>query len=301
MIAAVRTMWAFSRPHTIIGSVVSILALYAIICEDRLAAHLPLLLPALVAGIGCNVFIVGINQVADVNIDRINKPYLPVAAGVLSLQQAKTIVFGALLLSLIAAFSISPALFGIVLLSAAIGWAYSMPPFYLKKHHLTAALAIVFVRGILINIGGFLVINYEVNGIIALPGDVKVLSAFIVVFSLVIAWFKDLPDMEGDAAYRISTLAIVSSPRFVFFTGNLLVILVFLLTIFLKYRELPDYYPPPLKTAVLFYGNIFLLLLFVASSLSADLTRQRSVQRYYKRFWGFFFGEYLLYLAAYVL
>ena len=39
----------------------------------------------LVAGYGVNVFIVGLNQITDVEIDRINKPYLPIAAGDLTL------------------------------------------------------------------------------------------------------------------------------------------------------------------------------------------------------------------------
>ncbi|MBK6574488.1 MAG: UbiA family prenyltransferase [Saprospiraceae bacterium] len=42
----------------------------------------------------------GINQIADVNIDKINKPYLPIPSKVLSMQQAKYIVITALLLSL---------------------------------------------------------------------------------------------------------------------------------------------------------------------------------------------------------
>ena len=42
----------------------------------------------LVAGLSVNVFIVGINQITDVEIDRVNKPYLPIAAGDLSLERA---------------------------------------------------------------------------------------------------------------------------------------------------------------------------------------------------------------------
>ena len=39
-----------------------------------------------------NVFIIGINQIEDVEIDRLNKPWLPIAAGDLSLEAARRIV-----------------------------------------------------------------------------------------------------------------------------------------------------------------------------------------------------------------
>jgi homogentisate phytyltransferase/homogentisate geranylgeranyltransferase len=300
MINTVKTIWAFSRPHTIIGSAISIIALYSIICEGKLLAHIPLLFLTLAIGISCNVFIVGINQIADVSIDRINKPYLPIAAGILSVHRAKLIVYGSLLLSLSLALWISPYLFYIILLSGAIGWAYSMPPFYWKKHHATAAFAIVFVRGVLINIGGFLVVNYEVNHLVGLPDDVKLLSLFIIVFSIVISWFKDLPDMEGDSVHRIRTLAIVYSPRFVFIAGNLLIVLTFLCTLLMKYPELMRPGTAVFKVRVLFYGNCCLLLLFLLHGLTANLSEHEAVQKFYKRFWVFFFAEYLLYLVAYL-
>ena len=46
----------------------------------------------LLAGAAVNVYIVGLNQCEDVEIDRINKPGLPIAAGRLSLRTAWRIV-----------------------------------------------------------------------------------------------------------------------------------------------------------------------------------------------------------------
>ena len=296
----VKTIWAFSRPHTVIGSVISIITLYIIICKNNKTEHLPLLLMALTIGVSCNIFIVGINQIADVNIDKINKPYLPIPAGALTIQNAKIITYISLLLSLGFALYISPYLFIIIFLSGTIGWAYSMPPLYLKKHHLTAALAISFVRGVLINIGGFMVFNYLVNKSFNLPDDVKILSAFIIIFSIVISWFKDLPDMEGDAIYRIKTLAIVYSPRSTFIIGNMLIVLTFMLSIFLKYPNVINSRASTFQAMLLFYGNIFLLLLFVINSFTINLAKHQSVKKFYKRFWWFFFAEYMLYLMAYM-
>jgi len=294
------TLWKFSRPHTVIGSAISIVTLYIIICKDCKSEHLPLLMMVLIMGVACNVFIVGINQIADVNIDLINKPYLPIPAGILSVQRAKIIVSVALILSLSLALFISIYLFLIIFLSAAIGWAYSMPPLYLKKHHLTSALAITIVRGILINVGGFLVINYIVNKSIGLPTDVKILAGFIIIFSFVISWFKDLPDIEGDSKYKIKTLAIVYSPKSVFIIGTFLISLTYLITISLKLPDIINTPTPPLSALVLFYGNIFLFVLFVFNSFAIDLTNHGSIKIFYKRFWLFFFAEYMLFLIAYI-
>jgi homogentisate phytyltransferase / homogentisate geranylgeranyltransferase len=173
------TLWKFSRPHTIIGSIISICTLYLIVCDKAQTLHPMYLLMALIIGINCNIFIVGINQIADVNIDKINKPYLPLPSGTLSVKQAKVIVCIAICISLSVALLISPWLFAIIVLSTSIGWAYSMPPFHLKQHHLPAALAITTVRGVLVNAGGFLVFNHIVNNSLELPENVKILTLFI--------------------------------------------------------------------------------------------------------------------------
>jgi homogentisate phytyltransferase/homogentisate geranylgeranyltransferase len=256
---------------------------------------------ALCIGITTNIFIVGINQIADVAIDKINKPYLPIASGALSIQSAKYIIGTALCISLSLALYISPYLFGIIALAATIGWAYSMPPFYLKQHHVTAALSITFVRGILLNAGGFIVFNYLVNHTLKMPENVKILTIFIVVFSIVIAWFKDLPDIAGDAQYNIKTFAILYSPKIALTTGIVLVSSAYLLIIYIKYIDYALSENPTFKTQTLLFGHILLLFLFIINAFSIQLKEHRSIERFYKRFWGFFFAEYLVYLVAYTL
>ena len=92
-------LWRFSRPHTVIGTTVSIVCLYLIAVDT---------LPGLgLGGRGCgtcsgrwspglavNVYIVGVNQIEDVEIDRVNKPFLPLAAGDMTHEQARAIVGG---------------------------------------------------------------------------------------------------------------------------------------------------------------------------------------------------------------
>src|SRR5690348_15502058 len=81
-------LWRFARPHTIVGTTLSVLSLYAIATTTftgvALDTRLFELFWTLVAAWCVNVFIVGVNQLEDVEIDRVNKPYLPIAAGDLS-------------------------------------------------------------------------------------------------------------------------------------------------------------------------------------------------------------------------
>ena len=296
---ALMTLWKFSRPHTIIGSVIGIYTLFFIIYDQQdIQSHFYLIM-ALIIAITCNVFIVGINQVADVHIDKINKPYLPIPSGLLSVQQAKIIVYAALCISLGLALFISPYLFGIIAMATSIGWAYSMPPFYLKQHHISAALAIATVRGVLLNAGGFFVFNHLINNSLEMPENMKVLTLFIIVFSIVISWFKDLPDIEGDAKYHIKTFAILYSPRVVLIAGNLLVGFAYAFTISLKWLDYISEDMASFKTSVLLYGHLILLGLFIINAFSIRLNKHESIKKFYKRFWWFFFAEYALYLLAF--
>ncbi len=47
------------------------------------------LLQALLPALLMNIAIVGLNQLTDVEIDRVNKPYLPLASGELTIPQVR--------------------------------------------------------------------------------------------------------------------------------------------------------------------------------------------------------------------
>ncbi|MEJ2637168.1 MAG: UbiA family prenyltransferase, partial [Calditrichia bacterium] len=75
--------WEFTRPHTIIGTSLSLFGLFIIAqaAAGYRTLDLAAFILALVSCLGANIYIVGLNQLQDVEIDRINKPYLPLAAG----------------------------------------------------------------------------------------------------------------------------------------------------------------------------------------------------------------------------
>ena len=106
---------------------------------------------ALLAG---NGFIVGINQIYDVEIDVVNKPFLPVAAGELSPKAAWILV-----VALAAAgVALSWGVFGreigtLYAFGLTLGAVYSVPPLRLKTKPVPAFLIIATVRGFLLNFG----------------------------------------------------------------------------------------------------------------------------------------------------
>lgn len=101
------------------------------------------------------------NQVTDIEIDKINKPYLPIASGKLTKTNGIIIITSSLLISLFMIFilfknTISSFLQLTIIGSGILGTLYSLSPFRLKKYPLLAAFCILVVRGSLVNMGFFL-------------------------------------------------------------------------------------------------------------------------------------------------
>jgi hypothetical protein len=136
-----------------LGSAVCIPALTLYAAPAGAALSLPLLqgvLYALPAALLMNVYITGLNQLLDIEIDRINKPDLPLASGELSPLAGSLLVAGALVLSLGLGWWhpwLSTNALRITLLgSALLGTLYSAPPFRLKRFPLLASACIITVR-----------------------------------------------------------------------------------------------------------------------------------------------------------
>jgi len=285
-----RILWQFSRPHTIIGSLCSITALYIMACGGRqTGVHLLLYAGTLVSALACNLFIVGINQLADVELDKINKPWLPLAAGTLSRKNALLIVYIALAISLITAFFCGWVLLLVIAVILLIGTAYSLPPFKLKQHHLPAALAITLVRGTIVNLGIFMHYTYAISHVFYLPGFIWCLTFFIMAFSVAIAWFKDLPDTEGDDRFHIKTLALLYSKRNALLGGTALVSAAYV------YVLLWSFYRAEKQPGFLLTSHAVLFAGFLLNFFSVKLKDKESVRHFYLRFWIFFFAEYILF------
>ena len=279
-------LWKFSRPHTIIGSTLSIIVLF-LLQGGSVFTHWYILVVTLVSGLACNLCITGLNQVIDVELDKINKPELPIASGELDANSAKKIVLASGIIALVAAALLHWLLLLLIVVILFLGIAYSLPPIQFKKHHLPAALSITIVRGVLVNLGMALHFSGMLENTYSIEPVIYPLTLFISAFSLAIAWYKDLPDRAGDAHFGYRTFPLLYSPKIALYLGAVFVTAAYAWCIFWSYQE---------SESLLLFSLSVLCLAFLIHVRTVRLDDQTSVKRFYKLFWVFFFATYLSFL-----
>ncbi|MGB3496297.1 MAG: homogentisate phytyltransferase [Elainellaceae cyanobacterium] len=292
-------LWKFSRPHTIIGTTLSMVSLYTIaiaLASTSLAQAFSTTVPDLfIAWLAClcgNIYIVGLNQTQDVEIDRINKPHLPIASGEFSLRTGWLIVLITGAIALVIPPFQSVALTATVWISLAIGTAYSLPPIRLKRHPLWASLCIFTVRGVVVNLGLFAHFYARLGEPFAVPTAIWILTLFVLVFTFAIAIFKDIPDLEGDRRYNITTFTVQLGPQAVF---NLT---LWVLTACYSGMMLTSLVLPTLNLGVILISHSFILVLLWVKSTKVDLSNTVAIAQFYQFIWKLFFLEYLLFPIA---
>lgn len=253
----------------------------------------------LLAGAAVNLYIVGLNQCEDVGIDRINKPWLPIPAGRLSVRSAWRIVMACALLAVALAVSQGWVEFVAVGSALAIGTAYSSPPLRLKRYPALAAASISVVRACVVNIGVYLHFAASLGGrpeLSSLPDSIVALTLFVLPFSFAIAVLKDVPDAEGDRRYRIGTFTVRLGARTAFHMGMAALVAGYLGMAIAGPLLVDDASAP-----ILALGHLACLALLLALAARVDLDDPARFSRFYLRVWALFFAEYLLVPAAVVV
>jgi 4-hydroxybenzoate polyprenyltransferase len=164
----------------------------------------------------------GLNQIYDLDIDRINKPRRPLPSGRLTLGSAWTFTVSAYAVAIALAWCVAPdgrrECFWIVLIAAVLTVMYSVPPFRTKRLGIWANLTIAVPRGVLLKVAGW----SAVKTVIAV--EPWFIGSIFGVFLLGASTTKDFADMEGDARggcrtlpliYGVSRAAWLISPSFV--------------------------------------------------------------------------------------
>ena len=313
-----KDLWAFSRPHTILGTSLSVMALSVLALElpsAAVAAGLPgsglpafgtilaMTILALLPALAANVYIVGLNQITDIAIDRINKPHLPLASGRLSSADGRRIVAGMGLAAVILASLQGGILLATVTLSMLIGTIYSLPPIRLKRHPFWAATCIYAVRGIVVNLGFFLHFRRLFHPTTAggplqanpawlgeIPAEIWALTGFVILFSIGIALLKDVPDLEGDRQHQIRTLTVRLGPDAVMRRSRRLLAGCYLLMVGLTLAGLL----PNVRPTLLVVSQLAILALMWWRSSRTDPRDRAEVSRFYQFIWRLFFLQYLL-------
>ena len=293
----IKSFWKFSRPHTIIGTSLSVLALYFISLATTgngvTATNLEQMLAVWLACLCGNVYIVGLNQLCDIEIDRINKPELPLASGEFTTRQGRLIVAVTGIMALLIASLSGTWLFATVAVSLIIGTAYSLPPIRLKQFPFLAAFCILTVRGVIVNIGLFLHYGDKLNGREALNPYVWTLTLFILLFTVAIAIFKDVPDLEGDRQYNINTFTLVIGKPAVFNLSRGVITVCYSGTIAAGLFWLTS-----LNLSFFITSHLVLLALLWWRSRDVNLEDKSAIADFYQFIWKLFFLEYLLFPIA---
>ena len=295
---AADAVYRFSRPHTIRGTLLACFTGVgrALLEQPIYLALIPSLLPRAILGVLAlllgNLFIVGINQIYDVEIDEVNKPFLPIAAGRISPRTAWAIVLasGAAGLAVVKA-TFNPLIFGLYAFGTLIGALYSVPPIQLKRFPLAAGLTIATCRGFLLNFGVYYATREALGLGFLWSAPVAFLARFMTVYAAVIAVTKDLGDIEGDRKGGIVTFASRFGPAVVAKGASLTLLLNYAAAIGTALLAGPGVFRRGFMAA----GHALAAGWLVRATLKLQPDSSVSVKEYYKQIWNLFYFEYCMY------
>lgn len=163
-----------------------------------------------------------LNQIYDLEIDRINKPKRPLPSGRLTLRQAWVFTWINYAVAWCLAWLVAPGgrheCFWIVLIATVITFLYSAPPFRTKRLGIWANVTIAIPRGVLLKVAGWSAVKTAVGV------EPWYIGAIFGLFLLGASTTKDFADIEGDRRggcmtlpiqYGVTRAAWMISPSFV--------------------------------------------------------------------------------------
>lgn len=287
--------YRFTRPHTMLGTFLSVcsVSIMAMNGESWTMQATLALASALGAALLANVSIVGLNQCYDVDIDRVNKPYLPLASGEFSLQTGWSIVCASGAAALLGAWlSGSVPLLVTVGASIALGVVYSvdLPLFRWKRFPVAAAGCILAVRAVLVQLGFWAHMRLATSpGPLEVPSSVAFMVGFMTWFSVVIALFKDIPDVRGDARADVRTASVRFGVRRIFWACIALLQAAYASALWYIWTHCGG----ALRVAAL-AGQAALAALLAHKAAATDLNRHEHIVDAYMFVWKLFYAQYLL-------
>lgn len=189
----------------------------------------------------------------------------------------------------------SPALLYTLLGSAVLGTAYSvdLPLLRWKRNALLASMCILIIRALVVQIGFYSHIRQSVPQLDMPPWTESRATVFgvgfMTVFSIVIAFFKDIPDVDGDRRNNVQSLSVRLGTDTVFriCIGMLLALYTGAALFALGGNNGGGSY---LACA----AHFALAGLTVAKARAVDLAKAASIWSYYMFIWKLFYLEYCL-------
>jgi chlorophyll/bacteriochlorophyll a synthase len=211
-----RVSLEFSRPFTLVAPALGFVsgaatAYGAAPRETWTAAILVYPLVGLTMAAVLNAASNALNQIYDLEIDRVNKPKRPLPSGRLSMRDAWAFTAAAYAVALVLAWFVAPRgrheCFALVSAAAICTYVYSVPPLRTKRLGMWANLTIAVPRGVLLKVAGWSSIKTIVGA------EPWYIGAIFGLFLLGASTTKDFADMEGDARGGCRTLPIIYGVR----------------------------------------------------------------------------------------
>ncbi|CAK9204282.1 unnamed protein product [Sphagnum troendelagicum] len=286
----------FCRPHTIIGSALGVTSVSLMAVQSPADISMTFfvgLLQALIPALCMNVYIVGLNQIHDIEIDKVNKPYLPLASGEYSSATGIALVttFAAVSLAIGAYVGSRPLMWALTV-SLVLGTAYSvdLPFLRWKRSAIAAASCILVVRAIVVQLGFYLHMQVSVfRRAAVMTRPLWFITGFMCFFSIVIALSKDIPDVEGDRVFGIRSFSVRMGKKRVFW------LCVWLLEAAYTAALVVGLTSPTLWTKVAMgVGHIAFASILWMKSQNVDLKSTASIAAWYMFIWKLFYAEYIL-------
>jgi 4-hydroxybenzoate polyprenyltransferase len=202
----------FSRPFTLVAPALGFAsgAATAYGAAPRETWHVHLLLYPVIGltmAAVLNAASNALNQIYDLDIDRVNKPKRPLPSGRLSIHDAWVFTWIAYAVALTLAWFVEPAgrheCFWIVMVATVITILYSVPPFRTKRLGIWANVTIAIPRGVLLKVAGWSAVKTVFGA------EPWYIGAIFGLFLLGASTTKDFADMEGDARGGCRTLPII--------------------------------------------------------------------------------------------
>lgn len=207
-----RTTWELARPFTLIapalgmftGSVIALGAAPSVPLTAWVVAKIVLgTLMAAVLNAASNT----LNQVTDLEADRINKPGRPIPEGRVEPSEAIGIAGWLYLVAFLLAAPVGPQCTLLAGTAAVLTVLYSAPPFRLKAVPYLANLVIAVPRGLLLKVAGWSCVR-DFGRL-----EPWYIGAIFGLFLLGATTTKDFADMRGDEAAGFRTLPVIHGAR----------------------------------------------------------------------------------------
>ena len=148
-----------------------------------------------------------LNQIYDLEIDRVNKPQRPLTSGRLSIRDAWIFTWITYAAALVLAWLVAPGgrheCFWIVVIATIATFVYSCPPLRTKQRGIWANVTIAIPRGVLLKVAGWSCVK-TIWGV-----EPWFIGGIFGLFLLGASTTKDFADMEGDARGGCRTLPIL--------------------------------------------------------------------------------------------